>query len=62
MYCFSGLLTGKVKRGQKPTEGRMGWVAEETNKASQAAPLWTSFDDKTFDLIETVEAIAKEHG
>ncbi|XP_055862443.1 uncharacterized oxidoreductase YrpG-like [Biomphalaria glabrata] len=56
-----GLLTGKVKRGQKPTEGRMGWVAEETNKASQAAPLWTSFDDKTFDLIETVEAIAKEH-
>ncbi|XP_059178411.1 1-deoxyxylulose-5-phosphate synthase YajO-like [Physella acuta] len=56
-----GLLTGKVKRGQKPEEGRMAWVAENESRASQAAPAWTSFDDKTFDLIEAGEAIAKKY-
>ncbi|KAH9502885.1 hypothetical protein Btru_074718 [Bulinus truncatus] len=56
-----GLLTGKVKRGQKPQEGRMAWVADDEKKASQAAPLWTKFDEKTFNLIDAVEAIAKNH-
>ncbi|BFZ18595.1 hypothetical protein BsWGS_21634 [Bradybaena similaris] len=55
-----GLLTGKVKRGVKPTEGRLGSVAEGTGIAMQAAPHWSTFDDKTFDIIDTVEAIAKK--
>ncbi|CAL1534394.1 unnamed protein product [Lymnaea stagnalis] len=56
-----GLLTGKIKRGVKPAEGRLAWVADDENKKSQAAPLWTSFDDKTFDLIEAAEAIGKKY-
>ncbi|CAG5122224.1 unnamed protein product [Candidula unifasciata] len=57
-----GLLTGKVKRGVKPTEGRLASVAASTAKVSQAAPDWKSFDDKTFDIVDTVEAIAKKRG
>ncbi|XP_059165920.1 1-deoxyxylulose-5-phosphate synthase YajO-like [Physella acuta] len=57
-----GLLSGKVKRGQKPEEGRMAWVAENESRANQAVPAWTRLDDKTFDLIEAGEAIAKKYG
>ncbi|CAL1538330.1 unnamed protein product, partial [Lymnaea stagnalis] len=56
-----GLLTGKVKRGAKPTEGRLAWVAGDEKKSSQIAPAWTTLDDKTFDVIEALEAIAKKH-
>ncbi|CAG5121739.1 unnamed protein product [Candidula unifasciata] len=57
-----GLLTGKVKRGVKPTEGRLGSVAANTAIPMQAAPHWSTFNDQTFDIIETVEAIAKKRG
>uniref|UniRef100_A0A0B7BNS6 NADP-dependent oxidoreductase domain-containing protein n=2 Tax=Arion vulgaris TaxID=1028688 RepID=A0A0B7BNS6_9EUPU len=57
-----GLLTGKVKRGIKPTEGRIGYVAEEKSRANPASPHWSTFNDKTFDIIDTAEAIAKKHG
>ncbi|CAG5127533.1 unnamed protein product, partial [Candidula unifasciata] len=56
-----GLLAGKVKRGQKPTEGRMSWVAADESKEMQSAPNWKKLDDKTFDLLEALEAIAKKH-
>ncbi|BFZ18598.1 hypothetical protein BsWGS_21636 [Bradybaena similaris] len=56
-----GFLTGKVKRGEKPTEGRIGWVAENESKAMQSAPSWKSFDQKSFDVLDAVEAIAKKH-
>ncbi|CAG5127534.1 unnamed protein product [Candidula unifasciata] len=56
-----GFLTGKVKRGQKPTEGRLGWVAENETKAMQSAPSWKWFDEKSFDVLEAVEAIAQKH-
>ncbi|BFZ18594.1 hypothetical protein BsWGS_21633 [Bradybaena similaris] len=57
-----GLLTGKVKRGVKPTEGRLGSVAADTAIAMQAAPHWSTFSEQTFDIIETAEAIAKKRG
>ncbi|BFZ18590.1 hypothetical protein BsWGS_21628 [Bradybaena similaris] len=52
-----GLLTGKVKRGVKPSEGRLGWAAQ--NAGNQT---WNSFTDKTFDIVEAAEAIAKSRG
>ncbi|CAL1534393.1 unnamed protein product [Lymnaea stagnalis] len=56
-----GLLTGKVKRGVKPAEGRLAWVAEDKSRVRQSAPLWSEFDDKTFDLIEAAEAIGNKY-
>lgn len=56
-----GLLAGKIKRGQKPTEGRLGWVAGDESKEMQSAPNWKKLDDKTFDLLEALEAIANKH-
>ncbi|KAH9488526.1 Aldo-keto reductase dtxS3 [Bulinus truncatus] len=57
-----GLLTGKVQRGVKPIEGRMGFVADNENKAMQAAPLWKTLDDKIFDVIDALQNIAAKHG
>ncbi|BFZ05485.1 hypothetical protein BsWGS_08523 [Bradybaena similaris] len=57
-----GLLSGKVKRGVKPTEGRLGWVANNENRAMEAVPNWKNLEDKTFDVIEAAEEIAKKHG
>ncbi|XP_059142377.1 uncharacterized oxidoreductase YrpG-like [Physella acuta] len=57
-----GLLSGKVKRGQRPTEGRLSWVADDlASRACQCAPSWASFGDQTFDLLEAGEAIAKKY-
>ncbi|KAH9488528.1 hypothetical protein Btru_062175 [Bulinus truncatus] len=56
-----GLLTGKVKRGVKPTEGRLGFVADNENRAMQAAPSWKTFDDQIFDVIEALQSIATKH-
>ncbi|CAG5122222.1 unnamed protein product [Candidula unifasciata] len=49
-----GLLTGKVKRGVQPTEGRIGWAAQRGGRGN--------FTDKTFDIVEAAEAIAKSRG
>ncbi|XP_055861249.1 1-deoxyxylulose-5-phosphate synthase YajO-like isoform X1 [Biomphalaria glabrata] len=57
-----GLLTGKVKRGVKPTEGRLAFVADNENKAIQAAPSWKTFDDQIFDVIDALQAIANKYG
>ena len=62
---FSGLLTGKVKRGLKPKEGRLAHVAESKwlkGRGGEAFPQWTRFSDKDFDVLETTEEIAKEKG
>lgn len=56
-----GLLAGKVKRGVKPTEGRMGWAANDTPVQPEVCPPWTSLDDKIFNIVETAETIAKKH-
>ncbi|KAK3773999.1 hypothetical protein RRG08_030081 [Elysia crispata] len=60
-----GLLTGKVKRGLKPKEGRLAHVAESKwlkGRGGEAFPQWTRFSDKDFDVLETTEEIAKEKG
>ncbi|KAK3788246.1 hypothetical protein RRG08_029042 [Elysia crispata] len=57
-----GLLTGKVKRGQKPSEGRLEWAAADERRTNQASPFWKSVPDKVFDTIDVAETIANKHG
>ena len=61
-YSSSGLLTGKVKRGEKPSEGRLGWVAQDERRTKQSHPLWRAVPEKVFDIIDKAEAIGKTHG
>lgn len=57
-----GLLTGKVTRGQKPTEGRVAWVAEDASRKLGSHPLWSDTSDKMFNVIDLAETIGKNHG
>ncbi|CAL1533333.1 unnamed protein product [Lymnaea stagnalis] len=57
-----GLLTGKVKRGVDPTEGRIGWAAKNADTNTQARRRVSSLTDKTFVVIEAAEAIGKNNG
>ncbi|KAK6968053.1 hypothetical protein BgiMline_027909 [Biomphalaria glabrata] len=52
-----GLLTGKVKRGKIPTEGRLGWSVAITKAKPQSY-----LSDRTFDIIETAEVIGHKYG
>jgi hypothetical protein len=58
---FRGLLTGKYKRNVKPTEGRIAFMLNNA-LLKKFMPRYLSFDDKTFDIIETAESIAKQKG
>lgn len=62
-----GFLTGKFKRGVKPSEGqgRLGYVANSNQlrgRVGGAFPLWSKFTDKDFNILETAEEIAKQKG
>ncbi|RUS81893.1 hypothetical protein EGW08_010363 [Elysia chlorotica] len=57
-----GLLAGRVRRGQKPTEGRLGWVAHSQTRKGEAHPHWEDTSDQIFDLIELAIEIGKKHG
>ncbi|GFO43570.1 4-deoxy-l-erythro-5-hexoseulose uronic acid reductase [Plakobranchus ocellatus] len=57
-----GVLTGKVRRDMRPTEGRIGWVAQDEKRQSPSAPAYNSLPSKVFDIIDTAEAIGKKHG
>ncbi|GFO26591.1 4-deoxy-l-erythro-5-hexoseulose uronic acid reductase [Plakobranchus ocellatus] len=57
-----GLLTGKVRRDMKPTEGRLGWVAQDEKRQTPAGPAYSNLPSKVFDIIDTAEAIGKKHG
>ncbi|XP_035829268.1 uncharacterized protein LOC106013725 [Aplysia californica] len=60
--CFRGLFSGKIKRNSRPTEGRLGWVADnEEERQQQALPGYSSFDETIFKTLDVVEAIAKKH-
>ena len=63
---FRGLLTGKIKRGVRPKEGRLGFVADNSKvfqqRSSGAYPDWQGFSDKDFDIVEAAEEIAKTKG
>ncbi|GFR89161.1 4-deoxy-L-erythro-5-hexoseulose uronic acid reductase [Elysia marginata] len=56
-----GLLTGKVKRGEKPTEGRVGWVASDESRKMQSHPVWHETPDRVFDVIDLAEKIGKKY-
>ncbi|KAI8783011.1 1-deoxyxylulose-5-phosphate synthase YajO [Biomphalaria glabrata] len=57
-----GLLTGKVKRGVEPTEGRLGWSVANAKARNQTAPVLSSLSDRTFDIIESAENIGQKYG
>ncbi|RUS88891.1 hypothetical protein EGW08_003330, partial [Elysia chlorotica] len=57
-----GVLTGKVRRGQRPTEGRLGWTADDQRRTAQASPFWGNLSDRVFDTIDVAEAIGRRHG
>ncbi|GFS25008.1 4-deoxy-L-erythro-5-hexoseulose uronic acid reductase [Elysia marginata] len=58
-----GLLTGKVKRGVKPSEGRLGYVANNISphgRSFEVFPHYNNFTNKDFDVLETAQAIAEQ--
>ncbi|CAL1534390.1 unnamed protein product [Lymnaea stagnalis] len=57
-----GLLTGKVKRGMLPTEGRVADVAEYSRRTNRPLPGMCALTDRTFDIIEAAEAISRDNG
>ena len=65
-FLYRGLLTGKVKRGVRPNEGRLGFVADNASTlrglGGDAYTEWTKFSNKDFDIVETVEEIATAKG
>jgi len=62
----SGLLTGKFKRGSKPDKdgSRIGFIHQDESRAMLSAPAWSKYDgDEGFwVLMDTMEAVAKNHG
>ncbi|BFZ18584.1 hypothetical protein BsWGS_21623 [Bradybaena similaris] len=50
-----GILTGKLTRGQAPTEGRVAYAAK-------AYPNLIDLGDRTFNIIDAVDDIAKKRG
>ncbi|GFR89164.1 4-deoxy-L-erythro-5-hexoseulose uronic acid reductase [Elysia marginata] len=56
-----GLLTGKVKRGEKPTEGRVGWVAKDESRKLPSHPLWHETPEKIFDTIDLAKKIGEKY-
>ncbi|BFZ18583.1 hypothetical protein BsWGS_21622 [Bradybaena similaris] len=49
-----GILTGKLTRGVKPTEGRAAWATK--------IPSLSDLSDRTFDIIDVAQDIAKQKG
>ena len=64
---FSGMLTGKYKRGTVPTDptsSRVAWVEEDPSKRwFESQPSYSEYanDDKYWALIDTMKEIAKKH-
>ncbi|PVD21589.1 hypothetical protein C0Q70_17387 [Pomacea canaliculata] len=57
-----GFLTGKVLKGKKPQEGRLGWSADKS-LSLQSSPSWEKLDDPhNWKVLEAVENIAKAKG
>lgn len=55
-------MTGKVLKGEKPQEGRLGWSADKS-LSLQSSPSWEKLDDPhNWKVLEAVESIAKAKG
>lgn len=63
---FSGILTGKYKRGVQPgkSEGRIGVIAQDESKALQSAPAWSKYDsnENYWKLMAAMEKCATKAG
>ncbi|XP_076468829.1 1-deoxyxylulose-5-phosphate synthase YajO-like isoform X2 [Babylonia areolata] len=58
-----GFLTGKVQRDQPPSEGRLGWSAQDEKRNLQSSPSWSAINkDKNWAVLETLQKIAKAKG
>ena len=59
------MLSGKYQRDARPSEGRIGWVAEdESKRATQASPSWgqMSAQDRVWNTLDVVKSCAAERG
>lgn len=54
LHVYRGILTGKLKRGVKPTEGRAAWATK--------IPSLSDLSDRTFDIIDVAQDIGKQKG
>ncbi|KAK7102012.1 1-deoxyxylulose-5-phosphate synthase YajO-like [Littorina saxatilis] len=59
-----GLLTGKFTRDATPTDGRIGWVAQNESRGSHSHPAWSKVkeDEKVWNVIDTCKRIGDAHG
>ena len=66
--CSSGLLTGKFKRGELPSDSRssrLAWVEEDRgSRTNQSHPSLSDYMDNSqyWELIEAMKTIATVHG
>ncbi|KAL8625957.1 hypothetical protein ACOMHN_012549 [Nucella lapillus] len=58
-----GFLTGKVRKEQVPSEGRLGWSAKDETKNLQSSPSWSTLDKpQNWATLDTLEKAAKAKG
>ena len=69
LFCYSsGLLTGKFKRGELPTDShssRLAWVeGDRGSRTNQSHPSLSDYADNSqyWGLIEAMKEIATVHG
>ena len=64
LHAHRGLLTGKFTREEGPTEGRLGWVAQNESRSSHSHPAWSKVkdNDKVWNILDTCKKVADAHG
>ena len=64
LRAHRGLLTGKFTKEEVPTEGRVGWVAQNESRGSHSHPAWSKVkdNDKVWNILDTCKKLADAHG
>ena len=64
LHVHRGLLTGKFTREEVPTEGRLGWVAQNESRGSNSHPAWSKVkdNDQVWDVLDACKKMADAHG
>ncbi|KAL8612662.1 hypothetical protein ACOMHN_044603 [Nucella lapillus] len=58
-----GFLTGKVKKDQIPTEGRLGWSGHDETMKKQIYPNWATLNrPQNWAILDSVKKIAETTG
>ena len=59
-----GVLTGKYKRDERPTEGRIAWASEDSSRSCEVYPSWDVLhgQQRLWDTLHTMERVARHHG